>query len=59
MELLIVAMDANASALRENSTVEKRRGKAKLAKTPMIMITMIISNSVKPLLLYFFMVILL
>ncbi len=46
----------SASVLRENSTVEKNRGKAKLANTPTMMITMMISSRVKPLLLFFILI---
>jgi hypothetical protein len=42
----------NASVLRENSIVENNRGKAKLARTPTMIMTMMISSSVKPLLFF-------
>ena len=51
---LIDVIDEKASVLRENSIVENKRGKAKLAKTPTMIITIMISSSVKPLLFFIF-----
>jgi len=48
MDPRIVVIAVKASVLRENSTVENNRGKAKLANTPTMMITMMISSNVKP-----------